>query len=318
MKKLLLIAGVLAMFSQAIAQKNIVLRINHFLDTIPFAFNQKSVNNIGNEFNVTRMEYYLSKIIIKHDGGLTTNVNNIYALVNAGTNTDIELGSFNVNNIEGIQFSVGVDSPNNNADPSLWPATHPLSPKSPSMHWGWESGYRFAAMEGIAGIGMISTYEIHSLGNVNYFATSINKTATERNGKWIIAIDADYTEAIKDIDVTQNLVSHGETDEAKKLLINFRDLVFKPGTILTGINETKSTFDLGIKPNPSNGTFTLSLLKQASYNKIVVTDITGKVYFEEQFNATSTHNFNIKNKGIYFVQVYHNNAFIGAQKLVVQ
>ena len=264
------------------------------------------------------MEYYLSKIIIKHDGGLSTNVNNVYALVNAGANTDIELGAFNVNNIEGIQFSVGVDSPNNNADPSLWPATHPLSPKSPSMHWGWESGYRFAAMEGVAGIGMISTYEIHSLGNVNYFATSINKTATERNGKWIIAIDADYTKAIKDINVTQNLVSHGETDEAKKLLINFRDLVFKPGTILTGINETKSAFDLGISPNPSNGTFVLSLSKQTSYNKIVVTDITGKVYFEEQFNAKSTHNFNIINKGIYFVKVYHNDTFIGAQKLVVQ
>lgn len=318
MKKLLLIAGVLASFSQAIAQKNIVLRINHFLDTTPFAFNKKSVNNLGNEFNVTRMEYYLSKIIIKHDGGLTTAVNNVYALVNAGANTDIELGTFNVTNIEGIQFSIGVDTPNNNADPSLWPASHPLAPKSPSMHWGWASGYRFAAMEGVAGIGMISTYEIHSLGNINYFSTSINKTATERNGKWIIAVDADYTKAIKDINVTQNLVSHGETDEAQKLLTNFRDLVFKPGTILTGINETKPTFDIGISPNPSNGTFVLTLSNQTNYNKIIITDITGKICFEEQFNAKSTHNFNIKNKGIYFVQVYYNNTFIGAQKLVVQ
>jgi hypothetical protein len=318
MKKLLLIAGILATFSQAIAQKNIVLRINHFLDTIPFAFNQKSINNLGNEFNVTRMEYYLSKIIIKHDGGLTTNVNNMYALVNAGANTDIELGAFNVNNIEGIQFSIGVDTPNNNADPSLWPASHPLAPKSPSMHWGWESGYRFAAIEGVAGIGMISKYEIHSLGNINYFSTSINKTATERNGKWIIAIDADYTKAIKDINVTQNLVSHGETNEAKKLLINFRDMVFKPGTILSGIKENKSRLELGFSPNPSNGAFFLTVSNQASYNKIVITDITGKVCFEEQFNATSTHNFNIKNKGIYFVQVYQNNTFIGAQKLVVQ
>lgn len=318
MKKLLLIAGILATFTQTYAQKNVVLRINHFLDTVPFAFNQKSINNIGNEFNVTRMEYYLSKIIIKHDGGQTTPVNNLYALVNAGANTDIELGSFNVNNIEGIQFSIGVDTPNNNADPSLWPASHPLAPKSPSMHWGWESGYRFAAMEGVAGIGMVSTYEIHSLGNVNYFSTSINKSATERNGKWIIAIDADYTKAIKDINVTQNLVSHGDADEAQKLLFNFRDNVFKPGTILTGMNESKIKINIGLTPNPSNGAFVLSVSNQALFNKIVITDITGKVCVEEQFTATSTQPFNLKNKGIYFMQVYNNNTFIGVQKLIVQ
>ncbi|MFN3446248.1 MAG: MbnP family protein, partial [Bacteroidia bacterium] len=188
----------------------------------------------------------------------------------------------------------------------------------PSMHWGWESGYRFAAMEGAADIGMMSTYEIHSLGNVNYFSTSINKTATERNGKWIIAIDADYTKALKDINVTQNLVSHGDTDEAQKLLFNFRDNVFKPGTILTGINETKIKINIGLTPNPSNGAFVLSVSNQALFNKIVITDITGKVCVEEQFTATSTQPFNLKNKGIYFMQVYNNNTFIGVQKLIVQ
>ncbi len=318
MKKILLALGVLMAFTSTYAQKNVTLRINHFLDSVPFAFNKTAVNNLGNEFNVKRLEYYLSKIVVKHDGGQSTPVNNLYALVNAGANTDIDLGLLNVNNIEGVQFGIGVDAPNNNADPSLWPNIHPLAPKSPSMHWGWESGYRFVAMEGLAGIGMVSGYEIHSLGNINYFSTTVNRTAVERNGNWVIAIDADYTKAIKDIDVTQNLVSHGETDEAQKLLTNFRDHVFKAGTIISSVNELAIDIQVGIYPNPSNGTFVLSASNQTNFNKIIITDVTGKVCVEEQFNAESTHQFNLNKKGIYFMQVYNNDTFIGAKKVVVQ
>jgi hypothetical protein len=318
MKKLLLIAGILAAFSHTYAQKNVVLRINHFLDSVPFQLNKSAINNLGNEFNVKRMEYYLSKFVVKHDGGQSTPLNNVYALVNGNEDTEIDLGLLNVNNIEGIQFGIGVDTPNNNADPSLWPASHPLSPKFPSMHWGWESGYRFVAMEGVAGIGMVSNYEIHSLGNINYFSTTVNKTAVERNGKWVIAIDANYTKAIKDIDVTQNLVSHGDADEAQKLMFNFRDYVFKAGTIITGVKESKADVNVGVYPNPSNGTFILSTSNQTNFNKIMITDITGKVCVEAQLNSESTHQFNLKNKGIYFIQVYNNDTFIGAKKLVVQ
>lgn len=318
MKKILFALSVLMAFTSTYAQKNVVLRINHFLDSVPFAFNRNAVNNLGNEFNVKRLEYYLSKIVVKHDGGQSMPVNNLYALVNAGTNTDIDLGLLNVNNIEGVQFGIGVDTPNNNADPSLWPATHPLSPKFPSMHWGWESGYRFVAMEGVAGIGMVSNYEIHSLGNINYFSTTVNRAAVERNGKWVIAVDADYTKAIKDIDVTQNLVSHGEADEAQKLMFNFRDHVFKAGTIITGIHESDFDIQVGVYPNPSNGTFVVSASNQTNFNKIVITDITGKVCVEAQLNSESTHQFNLKNKGIYFIQVYNNSTFIGAKKIVVQ
>lgn len=318
MKKLFLTLAVIAMFINTKAQKNVVLRINHFLGATPFAFNLKATNNLNNEFNATRLEYYISNIIINHDSGQHTAIPNLYVLVDAGSNTDIDLGNFNITAIEGITFSIGVDSPNNNADPSLWPANHALSPKSPSMHWGWQSGYRFVAMEGVAGVGMISTYEIHALGNMNYFTTTVTKTAIEYKGKWVIAIDADYTKAIKDIDVTQNLISHGEADEAQKLLFNFRDNVFKPGTILTGIKEANNSIDVSVWPNPSNGSFMVKVPSINAFNKIIITDITGKVILTKtDINSSSTQTISIKNNGIYFMQVYNDDYMLGVKKLVV-
>ncbi|MCG9880276.1 MAG: hypothetical protein MH472_06730, partial [Bacteroidia bacterium] len=175
MKSLILTMVFAATSVVAFAQKNVVLRVHHRLAGQPFAFNQASSNNLGNGFNLSRLEYYVSSIKVKHDGGMTMNATDVYALVKANaTSTDIDLSSLSVNAIEGITFSIGVNAPQNNQDPTQWAAGHPLAPKSPSMHWGWTAGYRFVAMEGKTGSNLNTVFEIHALGNVNYFEQTIN------------------------------------------------------------------------------------------------------------------------------------------------
>lgn len=73
----------------------------------------------------------------------------------------------NVNKVEAITFSVGVEQAYNHLDPASFPPDDPLAPQNPEMHWGWVSGYRFAAVEGEAGPNLDQHFEIHSIGDAN-------------------------------------------------------------------------------------------------------------------------------------------------------
>lgn len=51
-------------------------------------------------------------------------------------------------NYTGIEFTVGLDSARNFGDPSQWRVGHPLNPTVNNLHWGWQGGYVFMAIEG--------------------------------------------------------------------------------------------------------------------------------------------------------------------------
>ncbi|MES2379537.1 MAG: MbnP family protein [Bacteroidota bacterium] len=300
----------------AFAQKNVVLRVHHLLAGQPFAFNQASSNNLGNGFNLSRLEYYVSSIKVKHDGGMTMNATDVYALVKANsTSTDIDLSSLSVNTIEGIAFSIGVNAPQNNQDPTQWASGHPLAPKSPSMHWGWTAGYRFVAMEGKTGTNLNTVFEIHALGNVNYFEQTINTTATQENGKWIINVYADYAQSLRGIAISQGVISHGETGEAATLLTNFKTNVFKASSV-TGMFEQNLNTPFVVYPNPSTGKFSIDLSQLPQVNKIVVNNILGQNVLEQKSQSSSE--INLTAKGIYIVSLFDNNNLVGTRKLVVE
>lgn len=146
-----LCALMLSSLGSVIAQSDVYIQINHKLDTDPFDFSVEHTNNLGDEFNVTRLEYYMSSITITHDGGIETVVPETWILANAGTFTNVYLGSFDITTLESVSFGIGVEGDYNHLDPASYPSEHPLAPKSPSMHWGWSPGYRFVAMEGSGG-----------------------------------------------------------------------------------------------------------------------------------------------------------------------
>lgn len=49
---------------------------------------------------------------------------------------------------DSIQFQVGLSSAINHGDPSVYPAGHPLNPNLNGLHWNWQGGYVFWALEG--------------------------------------------------------------------------------------------------------------------------------------------------------------------------
>ena len=230
MIKNLLFGLAICVFSTSIfAQNTLQLNINHKLGNDDFSINQASENNLGNYFTVTRLEYYISEITITHDGGLETALEDVYILVNASETTEVDLGSYNINEVENINYHIGVDAGANHEDPAGFPNGHPLAPTFPSMHWGWAAGYRFVAFEGKSGSqNNQQTVELHCLGDSNYWESDIPVSASVENNLIVINIDADYNRVLEGIDVTTGLIVHGEGQFTKKAIENFRDFVFSP------------------------------------------------------------------------------------------
>ena len=306
------------------AQSDVYLNINHKLGAEDFEFNMASENNLNNDFNVDRIEYYISNIKVVHDGGMETEITDVHHLVKGSSNFPINLGNLTLTTIEGIKFSIGVDPDFNHLDPSTYAQNHALAPKNPSMNWGWTAGYRFVAMEGNAGSSLSTGYEIHALGDQNYFETSVDLEATEDNGDLYINIDADYAAALKDIDVTTGVVTHGDYDEAIDLLRNFQTDVFKStpaDTVVTptGIsNLFTNTNAINVYPNPSNGLVTFSAEDVVGVSNINLYDVIGTLVGTYNFDGNSTI-LNIEEKGYYFIALLKDDgSAIGHSRILIK
>jgi hypothetical protein len=318
MKKSITLITVLVMALNVSAQTDVKLTINHLLGSTPFAFNSEAENDLGDKVKLQRLEYYISGISITHDGGTVTDASDVYILVKANKIDTIELGNFDITNVESINFSVGVDPGVNNGDPAAWASFHPLAPKSPSMHWGWASGYRFVAIEGKSGTNFAQDFQIHALGNKNYFKQSIPTSATDVNGALVVSINADYTKAVSQIGMANGLIEHSENKEAAVCLRNFQTKVFSS---LDGSGNTLSARDInvpnafGINPVPSKGEVNIVLKDNRFYHgNMIVTDITGRKILNSPVGTSNT--ISIDKKGLYFLTIY-GDGVKSTKKLII-
>ena len=320
MKKSLLTFTFLFCFTLiSFAQSDVTLNIFHKLGTADFAADQESENNINNTFNVSRLEYYISEISILHDGGLETEVQGMHILVDANEATSIELGNFDITDVESIRFHIGVEEASNHLDPASYPNTYPLSPQFPSMHWGWSAGYRFVAMEGNASSSLNVLYQLHGLGDQNYFMTQVDLTATATDGTININLDADYNRALENIEVNPGLIVHGTFGAALTILENFRDYVFSP-SIITSAADLSEINAFEVFPNPAVdgvSNIKLSVKTQGNY-QVEIRNILGQTISTQIISGLeSIIPVNLPNDGIYFINLIKDGKFIVTEKLIV-
>lgn len=301
------------------AQKKVKLHIAHKLGTADFAFNQTAQNNLSQNFKISRVDYYISRIKIIHDGGMELALpDDHYILAKGVANITDNLGTLNVTNVEGIKFSIGVDTPENNANPADQSPLHPLYFQTPSMHWGWSAGYRFVALEGTSGN---NPFEIHGLWNYNYFEQTVMVAGQASGNDIHIYLDADYTEALKDINVAAGPIDHGSNASDLKLLENFRDRVFKAGTAPTSISGQNTALHFAnIYPNPVQDKINIDLLAAGKHAKSVqVIDLLGKVHYTTAL--TAQHNvisLSALAKGTYILKFYEGGKDMGSQKIMLR
>ncbi len=319
MKKIILSTLILVAAVAANAQMDVSLKINHKLGVEDFMLDAVGTNNFGHEFKPTRLEYYVTRITIVHDGGMETAVDDdVIALVRPEDeiSTTIDLGNFDVTDVEAVRFHIGVYEPINNADPALYDEAHPLAPKYPSMHWGWAAGYRFVAYHGSAGEGFSQNFQLHALGNDNYFEVTSAVWAETDGDNMTISLNGNYAAGLNGIDLAAGPVSHGETGDAKKVLENWRDLVF--GVYTVGIDAEKQAFDWSVYPNPSNGDVFVNIGNTEIVNQIHILNPLGEVVQTVLVNNTQVA-INIGSAGVYFVTLLNTNGeTIASQRVVIK
>lgn len=319
MKKLLLfIAVFLCLGVSSYAQNTVQFNIHHQLGNADFAMQTVGTNNLNQEFKVTRLQYYISEISITHDGGTETIIDDTWILVDAANETTMNLGNYDITTVEKITFHIGVDEEHNHLDPGSYASTHPLAPQFPSMHWGWNPGYRFIAYEGFGGSNFNQEFQLHGLGDANYFRVQIDLDNTAENNIISIDIDADYSRGLENIDVDAGVVVHGDYAEARECLENFRDYVFTQSSTNVNTVDISEVNKFDIYPNPTNenATILLEASKDLGY-AISVTDITGKqVYFYNDVNNNAVIHLQLENAGFYFVNLIKEGKTVITKKLV--
>lgn len=318
MKKLFFLITLIIAASSSNAQKDVYFKINHLLDGNSFDFNQTATNNGGlsgtSDYQVSRLEYYIAEITLKHDTGQTTIIPDKWILVDPSSTTNEYLGNFDISNLESISFGIGVEFDVNHDDPALFSSSHPLGPKSPSMHWGWTAGYRFVAFEGTTGNGFNQIFQIHALGDKNYQKQTHITTGYVKNDELIIELDADYNEALNLITVSGNLINHGEDGEAAQLLSNFGSRVFSQAAV--GINENESrNISFSIAPNPSSKEIFIRIDPKYNNLSYTVLDLTGRVVSTS--SVLENNKLSIEEKGLYILNLFEDGKLIGSEKVII-
>lgn len=316
MKRFYLYMALFFAMSLSYAQQNVSLRINHMLGGQPFQFNTAAANNVGGDLKFDRLEYYISEITIIHDGGQQTMVPDTWVLANANAACLTALGSFAVTALEGVSFGIGVQSAYNHLDPTTYPPNHPLGLQSPSMQWGWSGGYMFISISGNAGSGFSASYEVQTLGDADYFHTTINTVGTMVGQDLIIDLNADYLMSVKNMNLSTGPSVHGSSGIALTLAQNFRDFVFTP-VVATGINPASVQKLFTIAPNPSNGQTRLFLDPSiAGESVFVLYDYTGRA-LKKITPVAGVANVELSAAGCYLVALQTAGQTVATKRLVI-
>ncbi len=106
-------------------------------------------NAAGETLSFTRVSYLLSGFALERDDGVWVEVPDQDAWLDAAKrHTVVQLASLPAGKYRAVRFHIGPDATANTADPARLTADHPLNPNVNGLHWSWQTGYIFLAIEG--------------------------------------------------------------------------------------------------------------------------------------------------------------------------
>ncbi|MCX6979023.1 MAG: cytochrome C peroxidase, partial [Verrucomicrobia bacterium] len=127
-------------------------------------------NGVKETLSVTRLSYLLSGFAIQRADGEWVELGEQTAWMDVGSRrnslrlTEIPAGPYRA-----IRFHFGPEALVNHGDTAHFPADHPLNPNLNGLHWSWQGGYIFLAVEGHfrAKDGEPKGYSYHLAGDAN-------------------------------------------------------------------------------------------------------------------------------------------------------
>ena len=106
-------------------------------------------NSAGETISFTRLSYLVSGFALEGEDGVWIELSDRYAWIDAAKRrTTFQLDDVPAGKYRALRFQLGPDAAANTADPAKLAADHPLNPNLNSLHWSWQGGYIFLAVEG--------------------------------------------------------------------------------------------------------------------------------------------------------------------------
>jgi cytochrome c peroxidase len=104
----------------------------------------------GETFSITRVSYLVSDFGLQRNDGSWLEISNSVAWLDFDRDRNsIWLENIPAGEFRTVRFTVGLNTNLNQADAATFPAGHPLNPNLNGLHWSWQGGYVFLAMEGL-------------------------------------------------------------------------------------------------------------------------------------------------------------------------
>ncbi|MBX3381329.1 MAG: hypothetical protein KF805_14635 [Phycisphaeraceae bacterium] len=137
---------------QAAAQlqsSRVRLEFEHVFGEVPLRFEDVSLRTSGgNTISVTRLSYLVSNVRLIRSDGAAQPADAIGFIDAVEARTGFDLGPTPAGTYSAIEFDIGLEPKVNHSDPASYGPDHPLNPVLNGLHWSWQGGYVFLAIEG--------------------------------------------------------------------------------------------------------------------------------------------------------------------------
>lgn len=317
MKNLLSLLFVFMSSVYILAQKNVYITISPKIGSEVLQLDNNYTSLNGDLFYLAHFNYYLSNLHLIHDGGQDLDLSDTVFLIKHNQYV-LNLGMLNIQNIEQIQFGIGVP-PNLNTqaganafDISSYPSNHPLSFQDPSMYWGWSAGYMHMIIGGRADANNDQNpekvFELHNLGDANYHSLSLNIIQTNTTPEMIdVYVDCHVDRWMKNIPIKTVGIQHASINYNASIMLNVvHENVFdQPATAaVNALTFTKGTLIY----QAENKSMHWQNVKNASDIQLI--DLTGRIVFKSEAKETGSIDLLGQSNGIYLFTVLSNDGTI--------
>jgi cytochrome c peroxidase len=180
-------------------------------------------NTDGETWTVTRLSYLVSGAALRRVDGTWLELQDEPAWLNAATSRNlVPLKNIPAGDYAALRFHIGLTEDENQRDPSSRGPDHPLNPRLNGLHWSWQGGYIFLALEGMwkGRSDEMKGYSFH-LGRQPF------RTAVTIEGPWKIsdqamtaALEMDLARVLSDISfVRDGMTTHARDGDPLALLL---------------------------------------------------------------------------------------------------
>ena len=292
------------------SQKDLFLTLKPVFGTQDYQTQTNYVGNNGKVVKLNYLKYYLGDLSIVHDGGQILDLSESVYLIGDTTFT-LFLGQQTVNQIEEVNFLVGVPSRFNTQagslaqDISLYPETSPLSFQSPSMYWGWAAGYMHMVVEGKADGNNDQNpeafFQLHNFGDHSQAPVSVtNVIQTNTNATQIdVFLNCHIDRWLNNINLASVGILHGEDGLNLEVMQNvLSQNVFDQPANASVTNLTKDIVQFSSQQGAIQCTWK-GLEKGLTLNLI---DQSGSLLRSQSISSQGQFAWIALSAGIYFIQ----------------